>query len=81
MTYKFKFKEETSKVLHLEHSFVWCWNVDTSESGSEVSRKFWNVVLEKNGEDQLDRSCEKLRSIAQSQGGEEYPTYNKMKKG
>jgi hypothetical protein len=20
------FKEETSKVLHLEHSFVWCWN-------------------------------------------------------
>jgi replicative superfamily II helicase len=20
-----KFKEETSKVLHLEHSFVWCW--------------------------------------------------------
>jgi hypothetical protein len=21
----FKFKEETSKVLHLEYSFVWCW--------------------------------------------------------
>jgi hypothetical protein len=21
---EFKFKEETSKVLHLEHSFVWC---------------------------------------------------------
>jgi hypothetical protein len=37
-------------------------------------------MLEKNGEDQLDRSCEKL-SITQSQGGEEYPTYNKKKKG
>jgi hypothetical protein len=75
-----KFKEETSKVLHLKHSFVWCWNVDTSENGSEVSWKFWNVVLEKNG-DQLDRSREKWRSITQSQRGEEYPTYNKKKKG
>jgi hypothetical protein len=35
-----KFKEETSEMLHLEHSFVWCWNVDTSENGSEVSGKF-----------------------------------------
>jgi hypothetical protein len=39
------------------------------------------VVLEKNGEDQLDRSCEKWRSITQSQGGVEYPIYNKKKKG
>jgi len=22
-----QFKEETSKVLHLEHSFVWSWNL------------------------------------------------------
>jgi hypothetical protein len=70
-----KFKEETSKVLHLEHSFVWCWNLDTSESRSEIPGKFLNVVLEKNG-DQLDGSCEKWRSITQSRG-EEYPTYNK----
>ena len=34
-----------------------------------------------DGEDQLDRPCEKLRSITQSQGGEEYRTYNKKKKG
>jgi hypothetical protein len=27
-----KFKEETSKVLHLEHSILWCWKLDTSES-------------------------------------------------
>jgi hypothetical protein len=35
-----KFKEETSKVLHLEHSLVWCLNVDISESRSEISAKF-----------------------------------------
>ena len=62
-----KFKEEASKLLHLERSFVWCWNLDTSESRSEVSGKFWNVVLEKDGDNQLDRSCEKW-SITQSQG-------------
>jgi len=31
------------------------------------------VVLEKDGEDQLDRSCEKWRSDTKNQGGEEYP--------
>ena len=36
---------------------------DTWESGSDITWKLWNVVLEKDGEDQLDRSCEKLRSI------------------
>jgi hypothetical protein len=34
------------------------------------------VVLEKDGEDQLDRSCEK-RSFTKSQGREEYPTNHK----
>ena len=24
-----KFKGETSKTLHFEYSFVWCWNPDT----------------------------------------------------
>jgi hypothetical protein len=37
------------------------------------------VVLEKYGEDQLDTSCEKLWSVILSQGGEEYPTYNKKR--
>jgi hypothetical protein len=32
------------------------------------------MVLEKDGEDQLDRSCEKRRSITYSQGGQGYPT-------
>ena len=35
-----KFKEETSKVLHLEHNFVWCSNLDTSESKPETPGKF-----------------------------------------
>jgi len=58
-------------MLHLEHSFVWWRILDTSESRSEISGKFWNMVLEKDAEDKLDRSCGKLRSIIRSQGGEE----------
>ena len=29
-------------------SYIWCWNLDTSESGSEIPGKFWNVVLDKD---------------------------------
>jgi len=50
-------------VQHLKCCFVWCWNLDPSESVSEVAGKFWNVGLEKDGEDQLDWLCEKWRSI------------------
>ena len=46
------------------NSFIWCWNLDTSGSRSETPGKFWNVVLEKDGKDQLDRACEKWRSIS-----------------
>ena len=60
-----KFKEETRKVLHLEHSFVWCWNLAALESRSEMPGKFWSVVLEKYGEDRSDSSCEKWRSSVQ----------------
>ena len=58
-----KCKEETSKVLRLERSFLWCWELDTSESRSEIPGKFWNVVLEKVREETLDRSCEEWRRI------------------
>ena len=37
-------------------------------------------MLEKDGEDQLDRSCEKWRSVAEIQGGKEYHTHNKRRK-
>ena len=40
-------------MLHLEHGFLWCWNLDAAGSRSEIPGKFWNVVLEKDGEDQL----------------------------
>jgi hypothetical protein len=39
------------------------------------------MVLEKVGEYQLDRSCEKWRSITQSPVGEAYPTYNDKEEG
>ena len=57
-----KFEEETSEILRLEHGSVWCWNLDAPGKRSETPGKFWNVVVEKDG-DQLDRSCEKRRSV------------------
>jgi len=39
-----KFKEETSKGLHFERSFFWCWNLDTSGTRPDIPRKFWNVL-------------------------------------
>jgi hypothetical protein len=58
-----KFKEGNNKMLYLEHSFVWSWNVDTSEEGSEIPWRLWNAVLEKDVEGQLDWSCEECRRI------------------
>jgi hypothetical protein len=37
-------------------------------------------MLEKNEENHLDRSFEKL-SVTKSQGGQGYPTYNEIKEG
>ena len=50
-----KLKVETSKVLYLERSFVLCWNLDTSESRSEITWKIWNMLQVKDVEDQVDR--------------------------
>ena len=58
------------------------WKLDTSESTLEMSGDIWNVmVVEKGGEYQLDRSCEKWSSIGENQGGEKYPTNNEKKEG
>ena len=62
-------KKQTSEVLCLKHSTLRCSNLDTSESRSEISGRFWNVVLEKVGEDPLDRLCEKRGNITYSQKG------------
>jgi hypothetical protein len=52
------------------------WNLDTLKSRSEIRGKFWTVMLDKHGEDQLDQLCEKWVSITYSKWGKEYPTYN-----
>ena len=67
-------------MLHLEHSFVRRLNFYTSVSTSGIPGKFRNVVLEKDGEDRLDRSCEKL-SLTKDQRGEEYSTVYQKKEG
>jgi len=44
-------------------------------SGATV-QKFWNVMLEMDGEDQSDRLCEKWRSVAWRPGRDEYPAFS-----
>jgi hypothetical protein len=68
-----------SEVLQSENSFTLWWNLDTSESRSEVPGKFWNVLLEKDGEEQPDQPCEKRKSITHCQEGQDYTTYSKQK--
>ena len=46
-------------VLGLDHSLVWCCNLGTSESKLEIPGKFRKVVMEKDEENNLGRSCEK----------------------
>jgi len=50
-----------------------------NNNNKRIPGKFWNVVLEKDGEDQLDRSYEKLRRVIRSQGGKECPIYTKKR--
>ena len=38
-------EEEPSKLLYFGHRFVWCWNLDTSESISEIPWEVWSFVL------------------------------------
>jgi hypothetical protein len=45
-------------IFDLQNSFINTGNL-CSGSRSEICGKFTNVMLEKNGTDQLDRSCEK----------------------
>jgi hypothetical protein len=50
------------------------------ENRSQVSQKFLNAVLEKKGEDHLDRSFEKLKYYSITvKKRKKQPTHNKMK--
>ena len=81
----------TSKLdLNLRKKLIGCYTwiialycaktLHTSVSKWETPGKFWNVVLQRDGKNQLDISCEKWKCVTKSQGGEEYPTNNKNKK-
>jgi hypothetical protein len=64
--------------------FIACCPVtrlDTSESRSRIPGKLWNIVVLGKDGNQLDRSCEQLRSVTKSQEGQEYVTNNKKKEG
>jgi hypothetical protein len=63
-------------VLYLQRTFVGTKSLDTSDSKLYTSGKFWNVRLEKDG-DNLVRLCEKWSSIIWRQGGEDYNAYNR----
>ena len=39
------------------------------------------MVLEKDGGDHMHQSCEKCKSVTESQGGKEYTTYDTKKEG
>jgi len=54
------------------------WNLNISESRSEIPGKFWNMVLVKDG-DQLDGSYKKWIIITYSRG-KEYPTNNEKRR-
>ena len=43
--------------------YIYIYKTDASGSRAETLGKFSNVVLEKDGKAQLDRSCEKIISI------------------
>jgi len=47
------FFQEMNEMLHVEYSYVWYLNLETSENRSEAPWNFWNVVLEKD-EGQFD---------------------------
>ena len=74
---RLKFKEETNRMLYLGFIFLWCWNLDTLKSRLDIPGKFWNMVVEKDGEDQLDRSCEKCGRVSNGWGRDEFPTENR----
>jgi hypothetical protein len=46
------FKDENSKFVHLKHNFV----IEHFSKRSEIRENFLNVMMEKDGDGQLDRS-------------------------
>ena len=57
------------------------WGAETGHFGKKIRNtwKFCSVVLENDGKHQLDRSCEKWRSITKSKGGKNLQAINRRK--
>jgi len=68
-----KFKKKTIEIRRLERRCVCGAKIWTLRKvDNKYLEKIWNVVLVKDGKHQLAGSCEKLRSITQSEGEKEY---------
>jgi len=61
-------------------SLIFPLKFKTSESRPDMPVKYWKVPLEKDGEDQLDWSCEKWRGAAYGHGRKEDPVYSRGRK-
>ena len=77
---KYKGKTRRALYVYLKNSFLWCWKLHTSEIRPEISGKFWNVVLEKNGEDHSDRTCENEEVFHRSKEEMNLPQIMKTRK-
>jgi len=71
-----KFNEETCKVLHLEHSFAWCWTWTLRKVCKKYLESFktwcWRRIEKISWTDRV-----RNEEAIQSQGEEEYRTKNK----
>ena len=68
---------------NLRRELLKCYTWSTAMCGAKIwtlrrpDKKYLGVICcRSNGEDKLERSCEKRRSITYSQGGKKYPIYN-----
>jgi len=76
-----KFKKETSKVLRLEFSIVWCWNLDTSEKKHQKQPESFQMWCWRKMEKINWTEHVRNEAVLQSQRGKEYPSYNENSEG
>ena len=81
MQIRLKFKIETSEVLHLEHNTVWCWNLTLWKVDQKYMESFEMWYWRRMEKISWTDSVRNEEVITLSQGGEEYPTYNKNNEG
>lgn len=67
---RLQFKKKTGEILHLEHTFVRCWYLDTSDLES-IETWCWRRIEKVSWTDRVKNEVVLLRL-----GGKEYPTYN-----